>query len=328
MLSTRFTELVGCQAPIQMAPMGSISSVELVVAVTSAGGMGMVAPHLAPPAVVANVLDRVIAEAAGPVGINFLVPFVDREAVEVAASRARVVDFYHGAVDGSLVELVHRGGALAGWQVGSVEQARAAVDAGCEVVVVRGLEGAGRMHGERSLWPLLAEVLDATDGRGVAVLAAGGIATGRLLAAALAAGADGVRLGTRFLATDESGAHPRYKEAVVDAEATESVLTDAFDGMWPVPEKSSRVLRRSLDAATAFQGDVVAELDVGGETMALPPFHIAPPGVEARGHVEAMPHYAGESCGAITELEPAAALVRRLVAEAEARLGRVAVPDR
>jgi nitronate monooxygenase len=324
MLNTRFTELVGCQVPVQLAPMGSICTPELVLAVTSAGGMGMVAPHLAPPQMVAEVLDTITSKAPGPVGINFLVPFVDRAAVEAASSRARLVDFYHGAVDGSLVELVHQGGALAGWQVNSVELARAAVDAGCEVIVVRGVEGGGRMQGDRSLWPLLAEILDALEGSGVAVLAAGGIATGRLVAAALAAGADGVRLGTRFLASEEANVHPVYKQAVVEASADESVLTDAFDGMWPDPEKASRVLRRSLEAAKAFTGEIVAEMELGGETRSLPPFHLAPPTGEARGHVEAMPHYAGESCGAITTIEPAADLVRRLVADAEALLSRTA----
>lgn len=319
-MDTKFTELVGCQAPIQLAPMGSLCTTELVVAVTAAGGMGMVAPHLAPPPVVADVLDTITAKASGPIGINFLMPFVDRAAVEMAATRAKLVDFYHGPVDQSLVDTVHQGGALAGWQVGSVVQAQVAVDAGCEVIVVRGTEGGGRMHGDRSLWPLLAEILDAVDGSHVVVLAAGGIATGRLIAAALAAGADGVRLGTRLLATHEAGAHRLYKQALVDAAASESVLTDAFDGMWPDPDKTSRVLRCSLDAATAFEGDVVAEMNLGGETRSLPPFHLAPPSEEAHGHIEAMPHYAGESCGAITSLEPAEALVRQLVADAEALL--------
>ena len=322
MLTTRFTELVGCQVPIQAAPMGAISTIDLVVCVTEAGGMGMVAPHMAPPAVVADLLDAANAKAGGPVGINFLMPFVDRATVEAAASRAKLVDFYHGAVDRSLVELVRQGGALAGWQVGSVDEARAAADAGCSVVVVRGLEGGGRMHGDRSLWPLLAEVLDALVGYRLAVLAAGGIATGRLLAAALAAGADGVRLGTRLVVAPESGAHPTYQTAVIEAQATDSVLTDAFDRMWPDPMKRSRVLRRSLDAATAFRGDVVAEVELGGETRSLPPFHIAPPSRDTRGHVEAMPLYAGESCGAITAVEPAGAVVRRLAAEAEALLDR------
>ena len=322
MLKTRFTDLLGCEVPVQLAPMGSICSRDLAVAVTAAGGMAMVAPHLAPPAMVGELLADVAANAPGPVGINFLVPFVDRAAVETAASRAPLVDFYHGSVDVSLVELVHGGGALAGWQVGSVEQAVAAVEAGCEVLVIRGLEGGGRMHGDRSLWPLLAEILDATEGSGVAVLAAGGIASGRLLAAALAAGADGVRLGTRFLATPEANVHPQYKQALVEAKASESVLSDAFDGMWPDAEKTSRVLRRSLEAATAFRGEVVAEVVLGGQARALPPFHLAPPTGDAVGHIDAMPHYAGESCGAIRDVEPAGMLVRRFVEEAEAHLMR------
>ncbi len=322
MLSTRFTELVGCAVPIQLAPMGSLCSPELIQAVTGAGGMGMTAHHLAPAPVVAAALDDLVGRAAGPVGWNTLMPFLDREAVEAAASRVRLVDFYHGAVDASLVDLVHRGGALAGWQVGSVDLARTAADVGCEVVVVRGLEGGGRMDGQRSLWPLLAEVLDALDGSGVAVVAAGGIATGRLVAAALAAGADAVRLGTRFLATPEAGAHPAYKAALVDAGAVESTLTDAFDVMWPAPEKRSRVLRRSLDAATALSPDSTAEVHLGGETRHLPPFHLAPPSADATGHVPAMPHYAGESVGAVNEIIPAGEVVRRLVAEAEDHLSR------
>ena len=86
--------------------------------------------------------------------------------------------------------------------------------------------------------------------------------------------------------------------------------------------ESSRVLRRSLEAARAFQGDAVAEMVLGGETRSLPPFHIAPPTADAVGHVEAMPHYAGESCGAIAGVEPAADLVRRLLAETETLLRR------
>ena len=166
MLTTRFTELVGCQAPIQLAPMGANCTPELLAAVAEAGGLGMVAFHLAPANVVAAALDTITAEVAGPVGMNFLIPFVERDAVEVAARRAKLVDFYHGDVDASLVDVVHQGGALAGWQIVTVDDARAAVDAGCDVIVVRGLEGGGRMHGDRSLWPLLAETLDAVDGSG------------------------------------------------------------------------------------------------------------------------------------------------------------------
>ena len=154
----------------------------------------------------------------------------------------RLVDFYHGPVDAAVVARVHDGGAFAGWQTGDVDEARAAADAGCDVLVVRGTEGGGRMYGGRSLWPLLAEVLDAVD---VPVLAAGGIASGRLLAAALAAGADGVRLGTRFVATLESGAHDAYKQALVTAPGDGTVLTEAYATMWPDTVRTARVLRRA-----------------------------------------------------------------------------------
>ena len=93
MLITRFTELVGCQAPIQLAPMGANGTPELLAAVAEAGGLGMVAFHLAPANVVAAALDTITAEVAGPVGMNFLIPFVERDAVEVAARRAKLVDF-------------------------------------------------------------------------------------------------------------------------------------------------------------------------------------------------------------------------------------------
>jgi NAD(P)H-dependent flavin oxidoreductase YrpB (nitropropane dioxygenase family) len=319
---TRFTELVGCDVPVQLAPMGAICTPELVAAVTSAGAMGMASLPGAPAPAVVAWLEAIAAVTSGPFGFNVLIPFLDREVVDAAASRCRLVDFYHGAIDASLVAQVHEAGALAGWQVGSLDDARAAVDAGCDVVVVRGVEGGGRMHGSRHLWPLLGEVLDAVD---VPVIAAGGIATGRGVAAALAAGAGAVRVGTRFVATVESGAHDRYKEAIVDANGADSVLTDVFDVLWPDAVKSSRVLRRSIDAARDAP-EVVATMQIGGQDVELPRYAVAPPTAMARGHVEALPMYAGESCGAVTSIEPAADVVRALADGADALLRMATTP--
>ena len=215
MLHTRFTDLVGCDAPVQLAPMGTISSSDLLRAVVDAGGMGMCSLPMAPADAVAQLLDAL--REVTPIGFNVLVPFLDLDVIDAAASRCRLVDFYHGPVDAAVVApSTTVAPSRAGRPVTSTK-ARAAADAGCDVLVVRGTEGGGRMYGGRSLWPLLAEVLDAVD---VPVLAAGGIASGRLLAATLAAGADGVRLGTRFVATIESGAHDVYKQALVAAPAT------------------------------------------------------------------------------------------------------------
>ena len=125
---------------------------------------------------VSELLDDVQARTTAPVGANMLIPFLDKDVIVAIAPRVKVFDFYHGDPDRLLVEIVHDGGALAAWQVGSLAAAVAAVDAGCDLLAVRGVEGGGRMHGDQPLLPLLNEVLDNVD---VPVLAAGGLATGR-----------------------------------------------------------------------------------------------------------------------------------------------------
>jgi nitronate monooxygenase len=324
-MHTRFTEIVGCEVPIQLAPMGSICTPELIAEVTRAGAMGMTGMPMAPAAAVAQMLEGVGAAAHGPLGFNVLMPFLDVEAVDTAAPRCRLVDFYHGDPDPALVERVHEHGTLAGWQVGSVEDARAAADAGCDVLVVRGTEGGGRMHGHRSLWPLLVEVLDVVE---VPVVAAGGIAEGRGVAAALAAGAAAVRMGTRFVATPESGAHPTYKDAIVAASGSGTVLTDAYRVMWPSEQADARVLRAALERARALPDDApVAKMTVGPQTVDIPRFGVPPPTTTADGDVTAMALYAGESVASINAIEPAGELVRRIAADAEFHLRAPAQPD-
>ncbi|HEY3140969.1 MAG TPA: nitronate monooxygenase [Acidimicrobiales bacterium] len=227
-------------------------------------------------------------------------------------------------MDASLVKRVHDAGALAGWQVGAVDDARAAADAGCDLLVIRGTEGGGRMYGTRSLWPLLAEVLDAVS---VPVLASGGIADGRGLAAALAAGAAGVRMGTRFVASLESGAHPAYKEAVVAADAAGTVLTDAFRTGWPDKWSASRVLRVALDHSEtlADDGRPVGQAHVGPLTIDVPRFGVIPPTATTDGDIGAMAMYAGESTALIHAIEPAAEIVTRIADQAETLL-RAAAP--
>ncbi len=318
MLHTTFTELVGCEVPIQLAPMGTICTPDLVAAVDEAGGMGMTGMPMAPASAVAEALDGFGDRVTGRFGFNVLLPFLDLEVVEVAAAPCGLVDFYHGPVDTTLVERVHSAGALAGWQACSLDAARAAADAGCDLLVVRGTEGGGRMHGQRSLWPLLAEVLDAVD---IPVLAAGGIADGRGLAAALAAGAAGVRMGTRFVATPESGAHLDYKEAIVRERDT--VLTDAFRVGWPDSQAGARVLRSAADRATGLPEDaLVAEVVMGPVTVEVPRFGIVPPTATATGEIGAMAMYAGESAALVDALVPAGQVVARVAAQAEELLKR------
>ena len=249
-----------------------------------------------------------------------LMPFLDRAVVEVIAPRVRLFDFYHGAPDAELVSIVHDGGALAGWQVGSLDEAKAAVDAGCDVLAARGIEGGGRMHGHLPLLPLLNAVLDAVD---VPVMAAGGLATGRDLAAMLAAGAAGARMGTRFVATVESGAHPRYKEAIVAAGGDDTVLVSDFSVLWPGGPQPHRVLRSALDAATGFEGDTVGEAVIFGERRPVPKFAMIPPASDSTGAIEAFAMYAGVSSGSIRAVAPVADVVASITDDATRRLGLV-----
>jgi nitronate monooxygenase len=323
MIRTRFTDLVDCTVPIQVAPMGGISTVELISATTAAGAFGMIGTAGMSVEVVQSVLDVLDAQGTKPIGANILMPFLDIAVVDALASRVKVVDFYHGDPDTKLVEIAHGGGALAAWQVGSRAEAEAAVDAGCDLIAVRGVEGGGRMHGDQPLWPLLNAILDTVD---VPVLAAGGIATSRDIAAALAAGCDGVRMGTRFVATNESGAHPVYKQALVAAGPNDTVLIDDFSVLWPPGPQPHRVLRRALEAARAVEGDTVGEAMLFGELRPMPKFAVPPPTADMTGNIEAFAMYAGTSVAGIDRIEPAGELIGRLIAGAEELLARTTGP--
>ena len=318
MLRTAFTDLVGCQVPIQLAPMGGgVVTPELAIAVSRAGGLGML--QRADPTPLAERITRLEQAQVGPIGVNFVLHTRgpgDRAEIELAASRARLVEFFWADPDPALVELVHGGGALAGWQVGSVAEAERAAEAGCDLIAAQGVEAGGHVRGTVALLPLLAGVLEAVP---VPVLAAGGIASARSMAAVLAAGAAGVRIGTRFLATPESGAHPEYVAALLAADGEETVLTEAFAVGWP--DAPHRVLRSALEAAEAFGGEVVGGLHAGTVSEPLPRLSARTPSREVSGTVAAMALYAGQGVDQVTEVTPAAQVVAEL-AQDTARLLR------
>jgi nitronate monooxygenase len=325
MLATRFTDLVGCDVPIQQAGMGAVSPPELAAAVSNAGGLGMIGTARPGGSTVAGLgilLDQVRALTDRSFGVNFIVapPLLETtepECVELAASAARLVEFTFAWPDPMLVERAHEQGALVSWQVGSCEEAMAAAEAGCDLIIAQGIAAGGHVCGRVGLLALLDEVLGAVD---VPVLAAGGIGTGRAMAAALAAGADGVRVGTRFVAAAESDAHPVWVERLVAARAQDTVYTETFNVGWDYPH---RVLRSCVEAAEAFSGEVVGEVpSVSGERVPLARFE---PDVATRGTtgaIEACSLWAGESVGGVTRVQPAAEIVRELAEEAERLLRR------
>jgi nitronate monooxygenase len=195
-----------------------------------AGGLGMLSSTFPMP--VDEQLSWVQQRTERPVGVGFFafeLPARTGE-LELAARRARVVDVFWGDPDATVVERIHAGGAIAFWQVGSLDEAVAAVDAGCDAVIAQGIEAGGHVRGTTPLATLLRQVIAALE---VPVIAAGGVAIGAALAEALNAGASAARVGTRFLATAESGAHPDYVTALLAATADATVHTTAFGEDWP-----------------------------------------------------------------------------------------------
>lgn len=309
--STRFTELVGCELPIQQAPIGFPSAEpELPLAVARAGGHGMLAAVMMAAAELRDRLGR-LNEQTSAYGVNFIQPLATQEALEVAAEHAPLVELYLGEPVPDLVARFHEGGAIVSRQVISAAEARAAQEEGCDMIVARAIEAGGRTKGGIGLIPLLDSVLEAVE---IPVVASGGIATGRGVAAALAAGADGVRMGTRFLAAEEARIHPDFLEALLAAGADDTVLTEEFSVGAPV--SPHRVLRSALEEAQRFQGEVVGEMHVAGERVELPRFSAHNPAADATGHVPAMALYAGQSVGAVREVRPAGEIVRTLADDA------------
>jgi len=327
MLTTRFTQLVGCSVPIQQAGMGAASPPELAAAVSEAGALGMLGTARAGlnPATFAALLEQTRKLTTRPFGVNFIMRAGSvaarspREFLEQAAKAARVVEFFYTDPSEEFVRIVHDHGVLASWQVGSRDEALAAGDAGCALIVAQGIGAGGHVRGTVGLLDLLCEVLDAV--RDVPVLAAGGIGNGRAMAAALAAGADGVRVGTRFVATDEAGVHPVYTDALIAARAEDSVYTQTFHVGWP--EAPHRALRSAIAAAAAFHGDVVATVTgLDGVQLSVPRFGTRVPDRTATGEVRAMSLYAGESVGSVKRVLPAREVVRELADDAEQLLRR------
>lgn len=281
-METRFTRLVGCNLPLQLAVLGGVGTTDLAAAVATAGGLGMVPGGVALP-----------DTSVGATGAGFLMPFAPSTDVVAAIARGcRVVEFFYAAPRDDYVRAAHAGGALCSWQVGSVEEAAAAERAGCDFVVAQGTEAGGHVRGVMRRDDILAAVLGAVH---VPVIAAGGLSTPEAVARTIGAGADAVRIGTAFVASDECAAHPAYKAALLAATGPQdTVLTRHFDKGWP--EAPHRVLRAALTRAEA----------IGNRS-------IDPPNNESKGDVSGMAMYAGEGVGKILEVRPASEIARELM---------------
>jgi len=208
-------------------------------------------------------------------------------------------------------------------QVGSVDAAIRAKQAGVDVIIAQGVEAGGHVAGHVSTMVLLPRVVDAVAP--VLVLAAGGIADARGLAAALCLGADGVAIGTRFLATPEANAHPVYKARLVAANEEDTVRTVLFGNGWPnAPHRTLRTpfvgewLDRESEIQDSRPGEtIIGRTVIAGAEIPIQRFVSMPPNVYATGDTESMALLAGQSAGLVDKVRPAADILREAVNGAE-----------
>ncbi len=284
--------------------MSGTATSTLAAAVSNAGGLGMIGIGRQQLQIIERYLDDVAMLTTAPVGATCIAHFVRPDVVELVASRLPVLEFFYEWPDPARVPT----NVICGWQVGSVDEAKAAVDAGCRYVIAQGVEAGGHVRGHLPLSELLPAVRDAVD---VPVVAAGGIGNADAVRAAMDLGADAVRVGTRFVATRESYAHPLYIDALVAASTDDSVLTEAFGVGWP--DAPHRVLRESIDAATAAPTDTVGETALAdGQAMKMPRFGASSPNRDTTGDINAMALYAGRSVGSVDRVMSAAEVVAEL----------------
>ena len=327
-LRTPLCDLLGCEVPVLLAGMGGVARWELAAAVAKAGGYPMLGMVRESPELIGTEIAAYRAATDRPFAVNVIPSatepgLLDRQIDRCLHLDVRAFTFFWDVMP-EVVDRVKRAGALVLHQVGTVQAAQAAEDAGADVIITQGIEAGGHVHGRIGAFALAEAVLDRAR---VPVVVSGGIGSGRGLAAALAMGAQGVQCGTAFIATDEAWAHDYHKARVAAASVDDTVLTDVFVLNWP-KGAAVRVLGNSVTAGlnghltghdpAALPREVIAH--DGGQPLLR--FSTDSPMRHTSGALEEMALYAGQGVGAVRDVVPAAERLNRIVQEAEACLAR------
>jgi NAD(P)H-dependent flavin oxidoreductase YrpB (nitropropane dioxygenase family) len=319
LVKTALCDLLGIEIPIIQAPIGNVSCVDLAVAVSDAGGLGMLAASWRTTEDLRRMIREIRERTERPFGVNLVLqwPEAQHKLLTVCLEEGvPVISFFWGD-PAPFLERIDDNSVRTMLTVGSSADARAAVDKGIDIVVAQGFEAGGHVWGNVSTMALVPSVVDAVGS--VPVVAAGGVGDARGIAAALALGAAGVWMGSRFVATVEAVAHPDYKQAILGASEADTVYTSLFDMGWPgAPHRVLRnsTIERANSAAGGSdlqarpgEGEIVARAEDGAP---ITRYSDAEPLAGTTGDIEAMSLYAGQSCGVIHHILPAAALVADL----------------
>ena len=325
MLRTRLCELFGIEYPIIQAGMGVFTSAELVAAVSNAGGLGSFGTGLRPVnslkselllrpvASLKEELPRIRLITSRPFAVNYTLAQPNEEIFAlILEAKPPIISFALGD-PGELVKRAHAIGSLVIHQVGTVQQAKQAADRGVDVIIAQGSESGGFSGGVAAL-ALIPQVVDAV--RPIPVVAAGGIADGRGLAAALILGAQGINIGTRFLASVEAPISQIWKQAIIGAESEDAIKVEVWNDIFPKRQEAydtvPRAIRtpfiekwqKSREAAKQDAEQLRAEVILAIQ----------------QGKMEEFIPWAGQTVGLVHEILPAAEIVKRIMAEAEEAL--------
>jgi len=317
MIRTPICDLLDIEHPIALGGMGSATNPALVAAVSRAGGLGALGCHYQTPDQIRERTTAIRRETNKPFGLNFLLFDVLEDSFAAALElKPSVMQFAWARPEQDLKSYVaraHRAGCKVTHMAGTVSEAIRGVEAGADVIIAQGTEGGGHVGWMASM-PLIPMIVDAVSP--VPVLAAGGFADGRGLIAALALGAEGILLGTRFLATVESPLHPNFKQAIVDSDGHDtqlSVIPDIAAGqVWPgamTRSRRNRFIERWAGREWALRqsrAEAIAKLRAARES----------------GDVDEGPLSMGQDAGLIHDIPPAADIVARIAQEADELLAR------
>ena len=317
-IATALTRKLGITHPILLAPMDVVSDARLAAAVSEAGGLGLLGGGYGSEAWLVGELDS-IRRTGARFGVGFITWSLAKQPhlLDLALERGPIAVMLSFGDAAPFARRIHDAGALLVCQVQSVALARQAVAVGADILVAQGTEAGG--HGaSRGLFTLLPEVVDAV-GAGIPVVGAGGIADGRGLAAAMALGAAGVLMGTRFYATRESAVPAAAKQRVVAASGDDTQRSIVFDilrrNVWPAPFTGRCLRNAHLDKWLGREVDLLRDQEAEARKYAA---------AREAGDYDVAAVIAGEASGLVQDVPPVREVIERMVRQAIALRGEMA----
>lgn len=324
MLSTPLLRQLGVELPIFSAGMGgNMAGPELTAAVSNAGGFGVIGLGGLPAPFMREQIKKLRTLTRKPFGVNIIMPMMQEGQIEVCMDeRVPVMILFWGDPKPYIAD-AHRRGIKVFLQVGDVDEAANAAAAGIDGIIAQGIEAGGHVKSTTTLATIVPVVVDVVGK--LPVVAAGGIADGRGLVAALSLGAQAVSMGTRFVCAEETGVTQAYKERIVASRAEDTAYTTLFNIGWP--NAAHRVLRnrvyREWEAAGCpaagerpGEGKIIGHMPVAGATIDVVKYMVMPSMTGFDGDIEESVLYCGVSCNLINDIKPAAQIVHEVMAEA------------